>query len=163
MLWVEGLAARANALPMLLQRCAGVRLASAPRTSASRPLLVSCWTPALRAHSERMLMISAARTRPVACSRLRHGLTGAQLGKEAETNVSNGGAGYCSGMRSSTGPCQDSLVGACPVSHCPTRARFGSDHCAFVTLRGARRRMHCTALLCDSWDLHFRVQRTILA
>jgi hypothetical protein len=27
MLWVEGLAARANALPMLLQRCAGVRLA----------------------------------------------------------------------------------------------------------------------------------------
>jgi hypothetical protein len=50
------------------------------------------------------------------------GLTGAQLGKEAETNVSNGGAGYCSGMRSSTGPCQDSLAGACPVSHCP-RAR----------------------------------------
>ena len=149
MLSVEGLAARAKALPMLLQRCAGVRLASAPHISASRPLLVSCRTPGVLAHSELIVMIGAPCPRPVACSRLRHGLTGAQLGKEAETNGSNGGAGYCSGMRSSTGPCQERLAGACPVSHCPTRARFGSDHCAFVTLKGARCRMYCNALVCE--------------
>ena len=76
-------------------------------------------------------------------------------GLEAETNGSIGGSGCCSGMRSSTDPCQKYLAGACPVPHCPTRARFGSDRCAFVTLKGACCRMHCNALLCDSWDPHF--------
>ena len=43
------------------------------------------------------------------------------------------------------------------------RARFGSFRCAFVTSKGARCQMHCNALLVDSWDLRFRIQRTILA
>ena len=49
------------------------------------------------------------------------------------------------------------------MPQCPTRARFGSDRCAHVTLKGARCQMHCNALLCGSWDPNFRIPRMILA